>query len=157
MLIFVALLEPCLVNTSMIHRNWGYQGSFPLPEGPGVVIKRGSGVQGGLSGRGGAALFFSWSFLRLFSGFSYTFLILFLYFSSALKEKKRKRKGKEKRRKGKEKKKKRKRKDQEKTKKRQEKPENARVWNPRPKCQLPTPHTPALALDPRLPPPAPHT
>ena len=51
MLIFVALLEPCLVNTSMIHRNWGYQGSFPLPEGPGVVIKRGSGVQGGLSGR----------------------------------------------------------------------------------------------------------
>jgi len=30
---------------------------------------------------GGAALFFSWSFLRLFSGFSFPFLFLFLYFS----------------------------------------------------------------------------
>ena len=39
------------------------------------------------------------SFLRLFSGFSYTFLILFFALKSREKEKKRKRKGKEKRRK----------------------------------------------------------
>merc|ERR1711988_237116 len=30
---------------------------------------------------GGAALFFSWSFLRLFSGFSFPFLFLFFSFS----------------------------------------------------------------------------
>ena len=59
---------------------------------------------------GGAALFFSWSFLRLFLYFSYTFLLLLK--KRQEKEKKRKRKGKT-------------RKDQEKTKKRQEKTRKA--------------------------------
>ena len=62
---------------------------------------------------GGAALFFSPAFLRLFLYFSYTFLILFLGFKREEKEKKRQEK--EKKRQEKEKK------SEEKTKKRQEK------------------------------------
>jgi len=57
---------------------------------------------------GGAALFFSWSFLRLFSGFSPAFLFLFLYFSYTFllllkkrKDEKRPRKDKKRPRKGK--------------------------------------------------------
>ena len=91
------------------------------------------------------------SFLGLFSGFSPAFLILFFCFSSALKEKKRKRK------------------DQEKTKKRQEKTRKAREWSPRPNsaptasCPSPPPSLSTLDSRPfnnslsRLPPPAPHT
>ena len=55
---------------------------------------------------GGAALFFSPAFLRLFLYFSYTFLILFLGFKREEKEKKRQEK--EKKRQEKEKKRKRK-------------------------------------------------
>ena len=62
---------------------------------------------------GGAALFFSPAFLRLFSGFSYTFLILLLGFKREEKEKKRQEKEKKSEEKTK--------KSEEKTKKRQEK------------------------------------
>ena len=84
---------------------------------------------------GGAALFFSWSFLRLFLCFSYTFLILFLCFKRKEKEKKRPRK------------------DQEKTKKRQEKTRKAREWSPRPNsaptASCPSPPPSLSTLDSR--------
>ena len=81
--------------------------------------------------KGGAALFFSWSFLRLFLCFSYTFLILFLCFKRKEKEKKRPRKDKKRKRKGKEK-----------TKKRQEKTRKARErQSVEPTPQLPVAHT----------------
>ena len=72
------------------------------------------------------------SFLGLFSGFSYTFL----YFKRKEKEKKRPRK------------------DQEKTKKRQEKTRKAREWSPRPNsaptASCPSPPPSLSTLDSRL-------
>ena len=77
---------------------------------------------------GGAALFFSWSFLRLFSGFSPAFLFLFLYFSYTFlilffcfSRKEKRRKDQEKTRKDQEKT----RKEQEKTRKDKKRPRKA--------------------------------
>ena len=100
------------------------------------------------SRRSGAFLFlvFSPAFLRLFLYFSYTFLLCF------------KRKEKEKKREEKEKK--RKRKDQEKTRKDKKSQRTPECGTHAPTASCPhhtPPPLPALALDPRLPPPAPHT
>jgi len=77
---------PCLarlvLSSSLFKHPWAHRQASPLETTTQPFLKCLSTVKKSTLTRG-AALFFSWSFLRLFFPFSYTFLILFLYFSSA--------------------------------------------------------------------------